>query len=63
MTDLCDRMGCTVAMSTDPEPGDGQTFGFMRRVGWDTKVGLPIVRVYCSTECVDQDQDREVADA
>jgi len=55
MPDLCDRMGCTGAMSTDPERGDGQTFGFVRRVGWDTEVDRPIVRIYCSTECVDRD--------
>ena len=56
MPDLCDRPGCTVLMSTDPEPYDcGQTFGFMRRVGMHE--GLPLVRIYCSTDCVEADRD------
>ena len=50
MADLCDRPGCTVTMATD----DGQTFGFMRRVGMHD--GLPLVRIYCSQTCVEADR-------
>ena len=56
MPNLCDRPGCDVLMSTDPEPDDcGETFGFMRRVGL-TDDGLPLVRIYCSPECVAADR-------
>ena len=51
MPDLCDRPGCTVTMATYED--DGQTFGFMRRVGMHE--GLPLVRIYCSTDCVEAD--------
>ena len=52
MADLCDRPGCTVTMATEED--DGQTFGLTWWVGMHE--GLPLLRIYCSTDCVEADR-------